>query len=103
MATETNVDLVVVRQFDAPRELVFRTMTETAHLRHWWGPAGCQIEVARNEPRPGGVFHYCMRFAPGIEMWGKFDYREVSPERLVWVNGFADPQGNTIPNPMSPV
>ncbi|MES3020956.1 MAG: SRPBCC domain-containing protein [Pseudomonadota bacterium] len=98
-----NVDLVVVRVFDAPRELVFQTMTETAHLARWWGPKGCQIVVAQHELKPGGVFHYCMSFAPGIEMWGKFVYREISPERLVWVNGFADPQGNSIPNPMSPV
>lgn len=100
---EPNVDFTVVRVFDAPRELVFKTMTESEHLRHWWGPKGCKLEVAKNEVRPGGVFHYCMRFAPGIEMWGKFVYREITPpERLVYVSGFADAQGNTIPNPMSP-
>lgn len=98
-----DVDFRISRTFNAPRALVFRTMTETEHLQHWWGPKGCQIEVASNDVRPGGIFHYCMRFAGGFAMWGRFVYREiVAPERLVYVNGFADADGNAAPNPMSP-
>ncbi|HEX8613633.1 MAG TPA: SRPBCC domain-containing protein [Telluria sp.] len=100
---DSSVDFTLARVFDAPRELVFKTMTETAHLQQWWGPQGCAIEVIRHEPQPGGVFHYCMRFGPGVEMHGRFDYRELSaPERLVFVNGFADAEGNRIQHAMSP-
>jgi uncharacterized protein YndB with AHSA1/START domain len=100
---DANVDFHISRTFNAPRELVFKTMTETGHLQHWWGPKGCRIEVARNEPQPGGIFHYCMHFPGGMNMWGRFVYRElVAPERLVYVNGFADADGNAAPNPMSP-
>lgn len=98
-----DVDFRISRTFNAPRALVFRSMTETEHLQHWWGPKGCRIEVARNEPRPGGLFHYCMHFPDGAAMWGRFVYREiVAPERIVYVNGFADAQGNAVRNPMSP-
>ena len=31
-------ELVCARVFDAPRELVFRCMTEPEHLAHFWGP-----------------------------------------------------------------
>ncbi len=52
--------------------------------------------------RPGGVFHYCMRYA-GQDMWGKFVYREiVKPERIVFVNSFSDELGGTTRHPMSP-
>ncbi|MES2535008.1 MAG: SRPBCC domain-containing protein [Pseudomonadota bacterium] len=101
---ESNVDLVITRVFNAPRDLVFKTMTDTEHLQKWWGPKGCTIKVARHEPHAGGVFHYQMVFPGGFNMWGKFQYREITaPGRIVYINGFADAEGNTIPNPMSPV
>jgi uncharacterized protein YndB with AHSA1/START domain len=100
---DPSIDFSLTRTFDAPRELVFQTMTETAHLRKWWGPPGCTVEVLRNEARPGGVFHYTMRFAPGVEMHGRFDWIELAaPARLVFVNGFADAAGNRIRHMMSP-
>lgn len=100
---DNSVEFVISRVFNAPRERVFQTMTETAHLQQWWGPAGCTLEVARNEPKPGGEFLYKMIFPGGFGMWGKFEYLELSaPERIVWLNSFADEDGNTVPNPMSP-
>jgi uncharacterized protein YndB with AHSA1/START domain len=61
------------------------------------------MSVVRNEPRAGGVFHYLMRFAPGVEMHGLFDWKEVAPPgRLVFVNGFADAAGKRIRHAMSP-
>ena len=100
---ESQVEFVYSHLFNAPRELVFATMTETEHLAKWWGPAGCTIEVARNEPKAGGDFLYKMVFPGGFGMWGKFQYQEVTaPERLVWINSFADEEGNTTPNPMAP-
>ncbi|UOD28652.1 SRPBCC domain-containing protein [Massilia violaceinigra] len=100
---DSAVDFHLTRVFDAPRDLVFKTMTETGHLQKWWGPQGCTIKVIRHEARAGGVFHYCMSFGPGVEMYGRFDYREISaPERLVFVNGFADAEGKRISYAMSP-
>ena len=100
---DSSADFVITRVFDAPRELVYRTMTETAHLQKWWGPQGCSIEVVSHDPQPGGIFHYLMRFGPAVEMYGKFLYRELTPsERIVFVNGFADAEGNYIHHAMSP-
>ncbi|MFB9240077.1 SRPBCC domain-containing protein [Massilia antarctica] len=100
---DPSIDFVLTRVFDAPRDLVFKTMIETAHLQKWWGPQGCTIEVIRHEPLAGGVFHYCMRFGPGVEMYGKFEYREIAPPgRLVFINGFADAEGKRIHYELSP-
>ena len=99
----SDVDFRLTRVFNAPRALVFQAMTETVHLQHWWGPQGCRIEIARHEPHLGGMFHYCMHFPGGFDMWGRFLYREiVAPERIVVVNGFADAAGDAAANPMSP-
>lgn len=103
MSSQDSADFVITRTFNAPRELVFMTMTATEHLQQWWGPKGCRIEVVRNVPEAGGVFHYLMCFAPGTEMYGKFTWREITPvERIAFVNGFADAQGNYIRYAMSP-
>lgn len=88
-------ELVITRTFNAPRELVFKAWTEAERLARWWGPKGCTIKVHKFEPRPGGAFHYCMEMPGGNNMWGKFVYREITPpERIVWVNSFADEAGN---------
>ena len=104
MTTEDQgLDFVLTRTFKAPRELVFDSMTKTEHLHKWWGPQGCTIEVVTHELKAGGVFHYCMKFGAMPGMYGKFQYREVTrPERIVFLNGFADAQGNTIRYEMSP-
>ena len=100
---DTGVDFVITRTFNAPRALVFATMTQTEHLQKWWGPQGCTIDVIKNEPQPGGVFHYCMRFGPGVEMYGRFNWVEITPvERIVFINGFADAEGNRVPYAMAP-
>jgi uncharacterized protein YndB with AHSA1/START domain len=93
---------VLTRVLDAPRELVFKAFTEPERLMHWWAPKGFTMRTGTLDLRPGGVFHYCQASPGGQEMWGKFVYREVSPpERLVYVNSFADAQGNTVRAPFS--
>ena len=100
---DPSVDFVVTRSFDAPRALVFATMTQVEHLSKWWGPQGCTIDVIKHEPIVGGLFHYRMGFGPGVEMYGRFLYREITPvERIVFVNGFADEEGTPIRYAVSP-
>ena len=92
--------MVVTREFDAPRDLVWKAWTEPDRLARWWGPPGSAIEVARLDLRPGGVFHYSMKTPSGPLMWGLFTYREVVPtERIVFVNAFSDAAGGLTRNP----
>ena len=72
----------------APRELVFRCMTDPEHLAHFWGPAG--VTAPRDhitvELRPGGVFETLMvHDADGSEYPTRAVFDEVRPpELLVW-------------------
>jgi uncharacterized protein YndB with AHSA1/START domain len=85
----TDQVLRVRRVFDAPRELVFRCMTEPEHLTHFWGPIGTHtpLESITVEARPGGAFATVMvNDADGSSYPTSATYVEVSaPERLSWV------------------
>jgi len=94
---------VITRTLNAPRELVWKVWTEPEHLAKWWGPVGFEICGVKVDLKPGGIFHYGMKAAKGQMMWGKFVYREIAkPERMIFVNGFADEKGNFIRHPMAP-
>ena len=91
---------VFSRTFDASREEVWNALTRPEHLKHWWGTPGSSIEITRHELKPGGMFHYRMKFPDGREMWARFIFREITaPERLVWLNGFSDEHGGLTRNP----
>ncbi len=97
-------ELVITRVYDAPRDLVFKVWSEVEHLKNWWGPKGLEIRDAELDFRPGGFFHYSMQSPDGNKMWGKFVYHEIeSPEKIVFVNSFSDPEGNIVRAPFSPV
>jgi uncharacterized protein YndB with AHSA1/START domain len=76
------------RVFEAPRELVFRCMTDADHLTHFWGPTG--VHAPRGDitvdARPGGVFETVMvNDADGSEYPTRAVFDEVrEPELLVW-------------------
>lgn len=91
MPAERN-ELVITREFDAPRSLVWQAWSSKEHLEKWWGPKGMALTVARLELKPGGTFLYKMT-APQGEMWGKFVYREIEPEsKMVYVSSFSNEQ-----------
>jgi uncharacterized protein YndB with AHSA1/START domain len=90
-------ELTVERLFDAPRELVWQAWTEPERLASWWGPQGWTTTNYQLDLNPGGVWFYCMRGPDGLESWGKAIYREVvAPERLVYLDRFADKDGNVV-------
>ena len=93
----------MVRTVDAPKELVFRAHTDCAHLRHWWGPKGFTMHHCACDARRGGAFHYGLRNEEGFGIWGRMQYREVTPnERIVAVMHFSDENGGVTAHPMSP-
>ncbi|MEA2415096.1 MAG: hypothetical protein QOI58_1753 [Thermoanaerobaculia bacterium] len=103
LAAEHADDFVITREFDAPRDLVFKAWTEPERLAQWWGPKGFTVKVANIDLRPGGMFHYGMVGPDGSEMWGKFIYREITPpERMVFIVSFSDESGGTTRHPMAP-
>jgi len=102
-AANAGTEFVLNRTFDASREDVWNAFTRPEHLKHWWGTPGSSVEIVHHELKPGGLFHYCMKFPDGRAMWARFIFREiVAPERLVWLNGFSDERGGLTRNPWVP-
>jgi uncharacterized protein YndB with AHSA1/START domain len=76
--------LTFTREFDAPRELVFRVWTDPAPLARWWGPSGFTNPVCEFEARPGGRIHIDMTGPDGTVYPMVGEVREiVPPQRLV--------------------
>ncbi len=93
-------ELVIVREFNAPRELVFDAFTQAEHLSEWWGPKGSKITILKADIQTGGTFHYELTSPDNTSMCGKFVYQEiVRPEKIVFISSFADKAGNVIPTP----
>ncbi|HEY5825182.1 MAG TPA: SRPBCC domain-containing protein [Cyclobacteriaceae bacterium] len=97
---EAKDELLIIREFNAPRELVFDACTKPEHLSKWWGPKGSKINILKINAKAGGTFHYELSYPDNTSMYGKFVYQEIiKPERIVFVSSFADKVGNIIQAP----
>jgi len=77
-------DIVIRRVFDAPRDVVFRAITDPTLIPNWWGPRRYETIVDRMEVRPGGQWRFLNRDAEGNEYAFKGVYHDiVAPERVV--------------------
>ena len=84
ITTPTDREIHVVREFDAPRDVVFATFTDPELIPEWWGPRGTTAIVEEMEVRRGGRWRYVMRNSDGEESAFHGTYREVTPpERIV--------------------
>ncbi len=83
--TPSDRELVTIRAFDAPRELLWEVWTSPEHLPKWLlGPEGWTMPVCESDLRVGGAWHFGWRKEDGCEMSITGEYREVTPpERLV--------------------
>lgn len=95
-------EITITRAFKAPKSLVFKAFSQDTALQQWWGPKGFQTEVISFAFKPQGIFHYNFQSPDGLQMWGKFVYREMEPNtKIVFVNSFSDERGNSIRAPFS--
>lgn len=85
VTTPSDRTIVLTRDFDAPRHLVFEAFTRPEHLVHWWGPRGTTLSVCEVDLRPGGAWRFVVRKPSGNEHPFRGEYREITPpERLVY-------------------
>ncbi|MEO8285226.1 MAG: SRPBCC family protein [Chloroflexota bacterium] len=59
--------IVATTIFNAPRDLVFKVMTDPETIPQWWGPRNLTTTVDRMEPWAGGRWRYLVRNAKGDE------------------------------------
>ena len=85
----SDLEVVMTRVFDAPRELVYQVCTEAQHMAEWWGPAKLSLPVCEMDVRPGGTYRFVQRDDDGTEYPFSGEFREVvAPSRLVMTQIF---------------
>jgi uncharacterized protein YndB with AHSA1/START domain len=89
--------IIMSRDFDAPRELVFKAFTDPKLIPQWWGPKDVTTIVDKMEVRKGGIWRYVQRGADGHEFAFHGVYHEItSPERLVYTFEFEGMPGHVL-------
>jgi uncharacterized protein YndB with AHSA1/START domain len=94
--------ILITREFAAPRRLVWRAYTEPALIKRWWAGDKGTVTSVEVDLRVGGRWRYVMTAAPGFEVAFHGEYRELeAPARMVNTEAFEgvpDPDGNAALN-----
>jgi uncharacterized protein YndB with AHSA1/START domain len=84
VTTPSEREIVLTREFDAPRALLFEALSKPEHLRHWWGQASSTLVQCDMDFRPGGKWRFVERGKDGQEWGFRGEVREiVPPEKIV--------------------
>jgi uncharacterized protein YndB with AHSA1/START domain len=51
-------EIVITREFDAPRDLVWKAHTDPEIMKNWLGPRELKINIEKFEPYAGGSYRY---------------------------------------------
>ena len=76
-------DIIIEREFDAPRELVFKALTRPELYAQWLGPHGFTTTIETFEPKNGGSWRYTQTDQEGNEFVFHGVNHEVSTERII--------------------
>ena len=80
----TDEQILITREFDAPKHLVYKAWTTPELVRRWWHANRGEMTVAEIDFRVGGTWRYAMVTPDGMEVAFHGEYREIVPnERLV--------------------
>lgn len=91
VTTPTDTEIVLTREFDAPRQLIFDAWTRPELLERWYGARGWDLVVCQVDLRVGGSWRFVWRGPDGTDMGARGIYREiVPPDRLTYTESFDD-------------
>lgn len=77
-------ELFAIREFDAPRDLVWKALTDPKLIAKWLGPRNLTTKIDRYESKAGGFYRYVQTDAKGNEYAFRGVIHEmVKPERVI--------------------
>src|SRR5687768_8621942 len=80
----TDEQILITREFDAPKHLVFKAWTTPELVKRWWNANRGEVTPAEIDLRVGGTWRYVMVADGGMEVGFHGEYREIVPdERIV--------------------
>jgi uncharacterized protein YndB with AHSA1/START domain len=95
----TDDQILITREFDAPKHLVFKAFTTPELVRRWWSGKRGEMTIAEIDLRVRGKWRYVMETSDGFEVAFHGEYREIVPdERVVSTEIYEIPeQGDSPP------
>ena len=91
----SDTEILITREFDAPRRLVYRAWTTPELVRRWWSGHRGEMKVVEIDLRVGGRWRYVMVANGGFEVAFHGEYREIVPEeRIVHTEVFEVPEAS---------
>jgi uncharacterized protein YndB with AHSA1/START domain len=80
----TDEQILITREFDAPRHLVYRAWTTPELVKRWWSGDHGTVTIAEIDLRVGGMWRYVLVTDGGFEVGFHGEFREIVPdERIV--------------------
>jgi uncharacterized protein YndB with AHSA1/START domain len=90
-------EIIMARVFDAPRELVFKVITDPAYIPQWWGQRDSTTIVDKMDVRAGGLWRYVQRDQQGNEFAFHGVYHSITaPEQVIDTFEFEGMPGHVI-------
>jgi uncharacterized protein YndB with AHSA1/START domain len=74
-----DLEIVLIREFDAPMQLVFEVLTKPEHVIKTVAPYGEEVTVCSIDLRAGGSYHFVFLAPDGREMSFRGTFLEVEP------------------------
>ena len=95
--------ILITREFDAPKELVYKAYTTPELVRRWWNAKRGDVTTCEIDLRVGGRWRYVMVTPDGFEVGFHGEYRELVPnERIVTTEVYEGvPDGDGVLNTVS--
>ena len=95
----TDEQILITREFDAPRHLVYKAYTTPELVKRWWSGQRGEVTLAEIDLRVGGWWRFAMTANEGFEVAFHGEYREIVPdEKLVSTEIYEIPdQGDSEP------
>jgi uncharacterized protein YndB with AHSA1/START domain len=90
--------ILITREFDAPRHLVYEAWTTPELVKRWWSGQRGEVTSVEIDLRVGGTWRYVMMANEGFEVAFHGEYREIVPnERIVSTEVYEGmPEGEAV-------
>jgi len=96
-ATTGTREVIITRVFEVERKLLFDAWRSPEHLKNWYAPNGCSIEIHEFNFSEGGRFVHSIIMPDGQECVCTGFYHKIDdPNRIVYSLSFSDKEGNVV-------
>ncbi|HMG39755.1 MAG TPA: SRPBCC family protein [Acidimicrobiales bacterium] len=97
-------EILITRELDAPRHLVYRAWTTPELVTRWWAGHRGRMASVEIDLQVGGRWRYVMEANGGFEVAFHGTYREIVPdERIVMTEIYETPDTEGMPDDAAPV